>query len=350
VAGHFPAYSSQRRELLQDAANADWLRDERPYTYRAVEARERIDDLLLPTPLMEANALIDQDVALFLKPEFRQRLRSFKIRGAANAIRRLGSDEHDTIATVSAGNHAQGVAYAAREAGKKAVVYMSELASDVKISAVRELGASVVLVGKSYDESYAAYGKDHVDQPEPLFIHPFDNFAVTTGASTQVLEVHEEQPRLDVAYMAVGGGGQFAASSAVMHELYGEGIEPVGVQLVGANAMQQSLKQKRLVELGKVNGFSDGTAVARAGEIPFDILSQQGRGVRIVSVTEKQLAQAMIDLQNFTGEPVEAAGALPLAGARQEKARLAGRRVCLFISGGNRSDASYARALELAAA
>jgi threonine dehydratase len=333
--------SCEREQSFESEIQARLLEDARPFTFQALQASQRIGDLLKETRLIETSSLSKGDFSLHLKPEHLQTGGSFKIRGSLNAIRKSNRNDYEDIVTQSAGNHAQGVARAAESVNKAAVVFMSERASAIKLAAVKALGAKVIKIGSNYDEASRACALYLRQNPGNLFVHPFDDPDVCIGQSTETLEIYRDQPDLSYLYFAVGGGGQIAHNAAVANELYGPNVQVVGVQLEGSAAVKKSVEAGRLVALDEVDCLSDGTAVGQGCQYTFDLINRYVS--RIITVSPEEAIKAMVDLTEDGGEPVEVAGALSLAGIRKEANLLSGN-VCAVISGGNISSRDYSAA------
>jgi threonine dehydratase len=299
-----------------------------------IAARERIASYVRWTPLMTASRLGEAaGVSLSLKCESFQKTGSFKVRGALNAILRLNSAQRARgVITVSAGNHAQAVAYAATMAGVKSTVVMFEAASPLKVAASRGYGAEVVLHGKSSIESFArAYEIQR--ERDLVFIHPFDNEDVAAGAGTVGLEIAEDDPRIDILVVSIGGGGLIAGVATAMRALSPE-TRIIGVEPHGAAAMRKSLDAGHPVKLDKIDTIADGLSAPMAGEITFPIVRDLVDDVVLVS--DAEIRAAVRDLVSSSKLVAEAAAAAALAAITQRRVGAqAGNRVAAVISGGN---------------
>jgi threonine dehydratase len=299
-----------------------------------IAARERIASYVRRTPLMTASRLGEAaGVSLSLKCESFQKTGSFKVRGALNAILRLNSAQRARgVITVSAGNHAQAVAYAATMAGVKSTVVMFEAASPLKVAASRGYGAEVVLHGKSSIESFArAYEIQR--ERDLVFIHPFDNEDVAAGAGTVGLEIAEDDPRIDILVVSIGGGGLIAGVATAMRALSPE-TRIIGVEPHGAAAMRKSLDAGHPVKLDKIDTIADGLSAPMAGEITFPIVRDLVDDVVLVS--DAEIRAAIRDLVSSSKLVAEAAAAAALAAITQRRVGAqAGNRVAAVISGGN---------------
>lgn len=303
-------------------------------------ARELLGGIIATTPIETSRALgqmVGGDV--FLKCENLQRAGSFKVRGAYVRMARL-SDEEKALGVVaaSAGNHAQGVAVAAKRLGIRARIYMPLGVALPKLQATRSHGAHVVLHGHNVDEALAE-AKRFAEETGAVFVHPFDNVDVVAGQGTVGLEVIEQIPDVDTILMGVGGGGLLAgvavAAKARAAQL-GREIRVIGVQAENAAAYPPSLAADAVVPLQKVATMADGIAVGLPGQIPFSIIRELVDDV--VTVSEDSLARALIFLLERAKLVVEPAGAVGVAALMDGKLAELGidaKRTAVILSGGN---------------
>jgi threonine dehydratase len=297
-------------------------------------ARERIAGQLHVTPTVTSTRLGDRaGVRLFLKCENLQKTGSFKARGALNKISRLDAAARAAgVVTVSAGNHAQGVAWAAAAAGVAATVVMPVGAVKAKVEASRGYGAEVVLHGAS---SIQAFEKAReLEAARGLtFVHPFDDPLVAAGAGTVALELLEQAPDLDAVVIPIGGGGLIAGMAVAIKALSPR-TRVIGVEPVGAASMRKSLDAGHAVRLESVNTTADGLAAPMAGELTFEVVRRFADDV--VVIPDDAIAAAMRDVLLSTkllAEPAGAAGvAAILSGAITFPASA---RVATVLSGGN---------------
>jgi threonine dehydratase len=297
-------------------------------------ARERIADTLRVTPTMSATRLGNRaGVNLLLKCENLQKTGSFKTRGALNKISRLDAAERSRgVITVSAGNHAQAVAWAARNEGIKATVVMFEAASPAKVEASRGYGAEVVLYGASGIQSFE---KAHDLQRAHgyTFVHPFDDELVAAGAGTVGLELLEQASDLDVVVIPVGGGGLIGGMLPAIKE-QNPRIRVYGVEPRGASSMRQSLDAGHAVRLTAIDTIADGLAAPMAGEIPFAMVQRYADDV--VVIDDDAIAAAVPELLLNTKLLAETAGAAATAAVLTRAIPLRdGERVAAIVSGGN---------------
>ncbi|HEY6873676.1 MAG TPA: threonine ammonia-lyase, partial [Geobacteraceae bacterium] len=266
------------------------------------------------------------------KAENLQRTGSFKIRGAYNKISLLSPAEKSAgVVAASAGNHGQAVAWAARELGVKATVFMPESTPPQKVFATRDYGAEVVLTGRNFDEACAA-AREAEKASGALFVHPFDDPLVMAGQGTIGLEVLEELPDLATILVPIGGGGLIAGIAAAIKETRPQ-VRIIGVEAAAAPSMHFSLRKGEVVETPLTVSLADGIAVKRVGENTFPIVRELVD--EVVLVEEEEIAQAIVALLERTKLLVEGAGAVGLAALLNGKVPVvAGKTVCL-LSGGN---------------
>ncbi|MDY5481764.1 MAG: threonine ammonia-lyase [Veillonella caviae] len=299
--------------------------------YDFMEARERLSTITVKTKLLHSEVFSDEcgnDV--YIKPENLQITGSFKVRGAYNKISKLTNEEKVCgVIAASAGNHAQGVALAAKRLGIKATIVMPKHTPLIKVNATRQYGADVVLYGEIYDE---AYQKAMELQKEHgyVFVHPFDDEDVIEGQGTIALEVLEELPDADVLLVPVGGGG-IVAGIAAAAKLKNPQIKIIGVEPEGAASCKAGLAAGHPVKLDEVSTIADGTAVATIGTKTLDYVKQYVD--EIVTVSDYELMEAFLLLVEKHKLVAESSGILPLAGLKKLKCR--GKKVVPIVSGGN---------------
>ncbi|WP_336036087.1 threonine ammonia-lyase [Halobacterium yunchengense] len=297
-------------------------------------ARERVADVARHTPLDYSNTFSTMTGAeVHLKLECFQRTGSFKIRGAANRIRTLSAAERDAgVVTASAGNHAQGVALAASRSGVDAKVVMPEAAPISKVRATESYGAEVVLHGVDYDEAQA-HAHDLEEREGRTYVHAFDDEYVMAGQGTLGLEVVDDLPELDTVVVPIGGGGLISgvATAAKAHD---PDVRVVGVQAEGASTVAQSLQKGDPERVDAVDTIADGIAVRRVGETTFPVIRE--RVDEVVTVSDDEIATALVLLLERGKTLVEGAGATPLAALLGEAFDYApDEAVVPVLSGGN---------------
>jgi threonine dehydratase len=294
------------------------------------EARERVAPVLRPTPVEVSDSLsglVRRDV--LLKPEQRQRTGSFKIRGAYNFVSRLPAGGE--VVAASAGNHAQGVALAAQLSGLRATVFMPLHASTPKVDATRSYGATVRLVGEFYDEAMDA-ARRYAEERGLVVVPPFDDPLVIAGQGTIGLELVEEAPDAGTVVVPVGGGGLISGIASALR-LSGHPARTVGVQAEGAAAMRASLAAGHVVTLERVSTMADGIAPRAPSNLTLEHV--QAYVDSVVTVTEDQLARAMLLLLERAKAVVEPAGAAAVAALLAGKVPEGDGPAVAVVSGGN---------------
>lgn len=297
-------------------------------------AQERLSRTTHLTPLEHSQTFSQMAEAdIYLKCENTQKTGSFKVRGAYNKLKKLSeSGKVPCVVASSAGNHAQGVAYAARELGIKAYIVMPLATPIAKISATENYGAEVILSGECYDDAYNT-AQRITAQKNAVFIHPFDDEDVIAGQGTIALELHEQMPSLDAIVVPAGGGGLLAGIAYTAKQLNPR-IKVIGVQGERANAIEQSFKAKRHIATDSVYTIADGIAVKNPGTVTTDLINRYADDV--CSVTDDEIASTIIQLLERAKQVVEPAGATPLALALSKKLPyLRGKKVACVLSGGN---------------
>lgn len=295
------------------------------------EACETVGRVTLPTELVYSDYFSEQTGAkVYLKPENMQRTGAYKIRGAYYKISRMSEEDRKKgIITASAGNHAQGVAYAARAYGVKAVVVMPTTTPLIKVNRTKALGAEVVLYGDVYDEACGQALKLAAEKGY-TFIHPFDDPTVATGQGTIAMEIMKELPLVDIILVPVGGGG-LATGVSTLAKLLKPNVQVIGVEPEGAACLTASLKEGKVVTLPKVSTIADGTAVKTPGEKIFPWLQKNLDSV--ITVPDDELVISFLDMVENHKMIVENSGLLSVAALKHIDC--AGKRVVSVLSGGN---------------
>ena len=296
-------------------------------------ARARLRGVIHETPCAFSQSLSDLTGArVFVKLENLQMTGSFKERGAANVLLQLPPAERKRgVVTASAGNHGLAVAFHAARLGVGAVIVMPEWAPLTKVTAARRHGAEVVLPGENYDEAYARV-REYEAERGLVFVHPFDDPRVIAGQGTIGLELVAQVPDLEAVLVPVGGGG-LAAGIGVAVKAGKPGAEVIGVQADEIAAMKAAWATGERLTVPPGPTIADGIAVRRAGE---HTLALCRRWVdQIVSVSEEEIANAILLLLEIEKTVVEGAGAVPLAALVNKKVALAGKTVALVLTGGN---------------
>ncbi len=300
------------------------------------EARARVGPVLRVTPVTHSHSLSElAGRPVLLKGEQLQRTGSFKIRGARNFVAHLEaatreSDRKPEVVAASAGNHAQGVALAARLSGLPATIYMPANAALPKVEATRSYGATVLLDGAVVDDALAA-ARDHADRTDAVLVPPFDDPLVVAGQGTIGLELAEQAAQAEVVLVPVGGGGLLAGVATALAHTRPQ-VKVVGVEAAGAAAMRASLDAGRCVTLDSVATMADGIAVRCVSDLT--LAHAQTYVHDVVTVSEEEISQAVLLLAERAKVVVEPAGAVGLAAILTGRAPGAGPALAV-LSGGN---------------
>jgi threonine dehydratase len=295
------------------------------------QAAVRLSGQVLQTPCLASHMLSQlAGCEIYLKFENLQFTASFKERGACNKLVQLSQEERDRgVIAMSAGNHAQGVAYHAQRLGVRAVIVMPRFTPMVKVERTRSFGAEVVLHGDTLEEA-RTHAMALAQERHLTFVHPYDDEAIVAGQGTVALEMLEAVPQLDTLVVAIGGGG-LIGGIAVAAKALKPGIRVVGVQTVRFPNMYNAVKHQALPQGGST--IAEGIAVGSPGKITQQLVERYVDD--IVLVDEGDVEQAIVMLLDIEKTLVEGAGAAPLAAVMKEPERFAGRKVGLVLGGGN---------------
>lgn len=298
-----------------------------------VQAKKRLSGVIHDIPLERSGRFSQMtDANIFLKCEHRQKTGSFKVRGAYNKIAILKKTKKITnVIASSAGNHAQGVAYAARENGFNATIVMPRSTPIAKVLATQSYGANVILDGDCYDDAYLR-AKEIEKATGGEFIEPFNDDDVIAGQGTLGLEIINELDDVDMVVVPTGGGGLLAGIAKTIKSLK-PSVKIIGVQAHKADAMVRSFHQKELVKLDTIFTIADGIAVKKPGDRTFELIMQNVDDM--VTVTDAEIASTIIELIERTKQIVEPAGASSLAAVLHDKLDIKGKNVVCMLSGGN---------------
>lgn len=295
------------------------------------KAQEVLQDVARNTPLLASKA-INEKAEVYIKCENMQVTGSFKLRGAYYKISQLTDEEAAKgIIACSAGNHAQGVALAAQRRGVPAIICMPEGAPLSKVEATESYGAKVVLVKGVYDDAYAKaieLQKEH----GYTFIHPFNDEYVMAGQGTVALEILDKLEDVDVVFVPVGGGGLISGIACAIKQVKPE-CRVYGVQAAGAPSMYNSMRDGKIETLTEVSTIADGIAVKQPGDKTFENCQKYVDG--IVTVSEDEIATAILTLIEKHKIVAEGAGAVSVAAAMSDKVAIGGKKVVCVVSGGN---------------
>lgn len=295
------------------------------------EAQEQLKEVILKTPLIYSPGFSEEyHNQVYIKPENLQKTGAFKIRGAFNKIAHLTEEEKSKgLICSSAGNHAQGVAYAANELGVKATIVMPKTTPLIKVEATKKYGAEVVLHGDVYDDAYTE-AKRLEKEHDYVFVHPFDDLDIIYGQGTIGLEIIEELKDVDYVLVPVGGGGLISGIAIAIKES-NPNIKVIGIEPRGAMAMKQSLRMNERVCLNKVDTIADGVAVKEPGVLTYELIKKYVDDIIIVD--DYDLMDAFLMLVEKHKLVAENAGLLALAGLK--KLDVKNKKVVSLLSGGN---------------
>ena len=295
------------------------------------QASAIVKEVTLPTKLVYSEYLSKQTGAdVYLKPENMQYTGAYKVRGAYYKISTMSEEDRKKgLVTASAGNHAQGVAYAAKKFGCKATVVMPTVTPLIKVNRTKSYGAEVVLHGDVYDDA-CAYAMKLAEEEGYTFVHPFDDLDVATGQGSIAMEIFEELPDVDYILAPIGGGGLITGVSTLT-KMLNPNVKVIGVEPAAAASMTEALKERHPVTLASANTIADGTAVKRVGEKIFPYAEKNID--EVITVADDDLIGAFLDVVENHKMIVENSGLLTVAALRQLD--LKGKKVVSILSGGN---------------
>ncbi len=296
-----------------------------------LEAREKLSKVLLNTNLI-FSSVFSQETGnnVYIKPENLQKTGSFKIRGAYNKISKLNNEEKKKgVIASSAGNHAQGVAYAAKELGIKATIVMPKTTPLIKVESTKQYGAEVILHGDVYDDAYKK-AKELEKENGYIFIHPFNDEDVLFGQGTIALEILDELPLTDIILVPIGGGGLISGIAYAAKQIKPD-IKIIGVEPEGAASAKKSIAENKVIELAEANTIADGTAVKKIGDINFKYIKEYVDD--IITVSDYELMEAFLLLVEKHKIIAENSGILSVAALK--KLNLKGKNIVSVLSGGN---------------
>lgn len=294
-------------------------------------AQESLKGIIKETPLIYSDFFSRENKCnIYLKPENFQSTGSFKIRGAYNKITNLTDDELKRgIICASAGNHAQGVAFSAQQRGVKATIVMPNVTPLLKVDATKQYGSEVVIHGDVYDESYSK-AVELAEKQNLTFVHPFDDYDVICGQGTIGLEILDELENVDEILVPIGGGGLISGIAAAVKSFRPD-VKVIGVVPVGAMSMKISIDEGQVTRLATVKTSAEGVAVKQPGYLSYTLTKQYVDD--IITVSEKEIMEAVLLLLEKHKMIAETAGVVPLAAVR--KRAYPGKNIVCLISGGN---------------
>lgn len=295
------------------------------------EAAEKVKEATLPTNLVYSEYFSSQTGnRVYLKPENMQYTGAYKVRGAYYKISTMSEEARQKgLITASAGNHAQGVAFAAKKYGVKATVVMPTTTPLIKVNRTKGYGAEVILYGNVYDEA-CEYAMKLAEEKGLTFVHPFDDLDVATGQGSIAMEIIKELPTVDYILVPIGGGG-LATGVSTLAKLLNPNIKVIGVEPAGANCLQESIKVGKVVTLPTVSTIADGTAVKTPGSKLFPYLQKNLDD--IITVPDEDLIVAFLDMVENHKMIVENSGLLTVAALKQLDVK--DKKIVSILSGGN---------------
>jgi threonine dehydratase len=295
------------------------------------EATEVVKKVILKTKLVYSDYFSAQTGnKVYIKPENMQFTGAYKVRGAYYKISTLTAEEREKgLITASAGNHAQGVAYAAKLYGVKATIVMPTTTPLMKVNRTKEYGANVILHGDVYDEA-CDFALNLAKDNGYTFIHPFNDLDVATGQGTIAMEIFKELPTVDYVLVPIGGGG-LACGVSTLAKMLNPNIKIIGVEPAGANCMQRSLTEGHVVTLPNVNTIADGTAVKTPGDKIFPYI--QKNVDEIITIDDHELIVSFLDMVENHKMIVENSGLLTIAALKHLNVKK--KKVVPILSGGN---------------
>ncbi len=295
------------------------------------EACECLENVISTTKLVYSDYFSDQTGnKVYFKPENMQYTGAYKIRGAYYKISTLSDEERAKgLITASAGNHAQGVAYAASLMKTKAVIVMPTTTPLIKVNRTKSYGAEVVLYGDVYDDA-CAHAMKLAEENGYTFVHPFNDEDIATGQGTIAMEIVKELPTVDYILVPIGGGG-LASGVSTLAKLLNPNIKVIGVEPAGANCMQKSLEAGKVVSLPSVTTIADGTAVKTPGDVIFPYI--QKNIDEIIAVEDDELIGAFLDMMENHKMIVENSGLLTVAALKHLNVK--NKKIVSILSGGN---------------
>lgn len=299
--------------------------------FNFMEARERLGTVINKTKVIYSDVFTcESGNTVYIKPENLQKTGSFKLRGAYNKVSKLTEDEKKKgVIASSAGNHAQGVAYAAQKLGIKAVIVMPKHTPLIKVEATRKYGAEVVLYGDVYDDAYKK-ACELQEKEGYVFVHPFDDEDVIEGQGSIALEVLEEVPDAEILLVPLGGGGLISGIASAAKQMNPK-IKIVGVEPEGAASALVSVNSGNIIELKEANTIADGTAVKRIGDLTFEYIQKYVD--EIITVSDYELMESFLLLVEKHKIVAENSGILSVAGLKKLKEK--NKKIVSILSGGN---------------
>lgn len=296
------------------------------------KVHEAIKPYIVWTPLLHTATLSNiANSNIYLKLETLQKTGSFKPRGALNKTLKLVKDKNvKGVIAASGGNHAQGVAYAAKKLGLKSTLVMFHGVPECKINACRAYGADVVIYGNEFQEAFD-FSYKLVKESNDEYVHPFNDINIVAGQATIALEIYEDFPEVDTLICSIGGGGLIAGVGAAIKQLKKD-VKVFGVETIGADSMYQSFKAGKIVGLPKITSFAEGLSACRVGEITYNLAKEYVDD--IFTISDEKTKEAILFLLERQKLLVEPSAACVVAALLENKIPV-GKNTVLIISGGN---------------
>lgn len=315
-----------------------------PTLHDVYQAQRVVARYLPPTPLLRPAALAERlGFDVYVKCENLQPTGAFKVRGGLNLFSSMPAEIRERgVVTASTGNHGQSIAYAGREFGVRARVFVPVGANPGKVAAIRRMGGDVVFAGDDFAASCAA-AEETAEREGAYLVHPANEPALIAGVATYVLEILDEEPDLDVLFVPVGAGSG-ACGAVIAGKGTSAKLKVVAVQSLGAPATFESWRRRELLTLDQMDTFADGMATRVAFALPAEILWPGLDDFHLVS--DSELRRAILTLLETTGQLAEGAGAAALAAAYALRAQLVGQKVGVVVSGGNLTLDSLRQAMD----
>jgi threonine dehydratase len=325
--------ATERAERTPSPAPESVTQHDIPTLQDVYRARRVIDRLLAPTPLISPPALAERlGCEIYLKCENLQPIGAFKVRGGINLLSGLSPEERARgVITASTGNHGQSIAYAAREFGARAIIYVPEGANPLKVAAMERLGAEVAFHGTDFDQCRLE-AEARARREGAYFVHHANEPRLIAGVGTYTLEILEAVPDLDVLIVPIGGGSG-VCGACIAGKSINPSLQVIAVQATGAPVMHDSWRQRKILSYERMETFAEGVATRVAFDLPLRILWQRLDDFRLVS--DAEMRQAILVILETAGMLAEGAGAAAIAAAYQMRSELAGKKVAAVVSGGN---------------
>lgn len=303
------------------------------YSQLVAQAYQRISPYIRKTPVFTSSYFGDKtNNTLIFKCECLQHTHSFKVRGAFNKIINIKDKQNKTVITCSGGNHGLAVTYAARQFAMKAIVVVPEFVAQFRIDMIKALGGDVIIYGKTIEEANNKV-KEYTQNPNCIFVHPFDDEEVITGQATLAYELLQEVPDIDAIMVSIGGGGLIAGIAQYAKE-FNPRIKIYGTQTIGADAMAQSIEANKIVTLPAITSVATSLGATRVAEQTFAVVKKQVEQVIAVPDTEAMRdVKAILEVEKLFVEPASSCNLSALLSDKMT--HVTGKKVAIILCGGN---------------